>query len=543
MSVDVTTTRTTGSGGASRTTTNLLSKVLLALLVILLIEVMFEAWVQVLLASRHFTFAGELIAELPSWPKNLKNGLLIALVVVAVSQITLERRWREFRTGADLALLTVGVIMVLAGLFGESPPLLIGEALFVYFRGAIVFYAWRALNPPWRQVRSVLWILGTIVGVNVIIAIVQMFVGYPAYARLRWIDLTWSGINRAHALFDHPNHLGHVIGLTLIGMLAWMVGKPRAGRRWWVLLALVGLGLSATQSRESIIGVVAAGLVIWFLRRGAGVRVFLALAIVVTLFGLHLVIRPDNIAEFANRLRGVTSAFEVPSGTEQQHLDQKAQVCDGGGAGCAPAETTVPPREIRVLFFQQGITLTLKRPILGYGVGQFGGIVAYRNDPLWPLDPRFGPGGFNTYNFSSITVDSFWLHLVVETGILGGLAYLVWLVMLLLPLLRATPRFARGDRSTRGPTQDQSTQAPTVQPHPAILWAIGSLIFGVLVACLSPALEDPLFPALLFSVIAFGWIVNRRVTHPGQSVGTTDEPVSPSGLSQLPNRRHQSSSE
>jgi hypothetical protein len=498
----------------------LLSGLLIALLTFVLVEVLFEAWVQVLLASRRYDAVGHLVAELPQWPKTLKNGVLLALVVTGLAKIAVQRRWREFRTGADLALLVLGVIMALAGGFGESSPLLIGQAVFVYFRGAIVFYAWRALNPPWRQVRIVLWIVGTIVGVNVVIAIAQMLVGSPAFEVLQWLDLTWAGINRSQALLDHPNHLGHVLGLTLLGMLAWMVVKPRVTVRWWLLFATVGLGLSATQSRESIIAVVVAGFVIWYLRRSRGRAVFLAVTMLVALFGAHLVVRPENIVELANRLRGVTSAFEVPSGTEAQRVNSsQTKVCADNSQDCATATTVVPPREIRILYVQQGGTLLLKRPLLGYGVGQFGGIVAYRHDPLWPLDPRFGPGGFNTYNFSSITVDSFWLHLAVETGVLGLLAYSAWLVMLLLPLLRSTTRPRRGDRSTGEPMQRP-------QLHPTILWAIASLIFGVLVAFLSPALEDPLFPALLFSIIGIGWVVNQRDGATTEGTATTDPPRS-----------------
>ena len=54
--------------------------------------------------------------------------------------------------------------MVAAGLFGTSGPVLIGQALFVYFRGAIVFYAVRALRPSWDRFRWVLWAVGTVLG-------------------------------------------------------------------------------------------------------------------------------------------------------------------------------------------------------------------------------------------------------------------------------------------------------------------------------------------------------------------------------------------
>ncbi len=99
-----------------------------------------------------------------------------------------------------------------------------------------------------------------------------------------------------------------------------------------------------------------------------------------------------------------------------------------------------------MLFSQQGADLLADRPVLGYGVGQFGGIVAETHDPNWAADPRFGPDGFNLHDYDDITVDSFWLHLTVETGTLGLIAYLVWLTLLALPLIELTRRLRRPPR-------------------------------------------------------------------------------------------------
>ena len=139
--------------------------------------------------------------------------------------------------------------------------------------------------------------------------------------------------------------------------------------------------------------------------------------------------------------------------------------------------------------------------------------MAFQHDPNWAADPRFGPNGFNTYGFSDITVDSFWLHLIVETGTLGLIGYLVWLTFLLLPLIRATKRF--GDRSTRGPTESAET-------HPTVYWGIATLLFGVLVAFLSPSLEDPLLPIVMFSVVGMAWVMLRRPATTGPRHASTE---------------------
>src|SRR5262245_54963233 len=142
-----------------------LSTLMVILLALLAVEVLLEGWVQELLGDR-FVRTDDILRRLggtvPEWPKTLKNGRLLALVAISVVKITLERRWREFTTRADLALVVLGGLMVAAGLFGTSGPVLIGQALFVYFRGAIVFYAVRALRPTWDRFRWVLWAVGAV---------------------------------------------------------------------------------------------------------------------------------------------------------------------------------------------------------------------------------------------------------------------------------------------------------------------------------------------------------------------------------------------
>lgn len=483
MAADVTDTPT---GTAPRSVVRLLGTVILVLLALLAVEVVLEAWVQELLGDRYVIphdLLHRLGGTLPEWPKTLKNGILLLLVAASVAKVALERRWSQFRTRADLAIVVVAAVMVLAGLFGTSGPLLIGQALFVYFRGAIVFYAVRALNPSWARFKPVLWAAGVVIGISTLVALVQMFVGPRAFTGVGWVDLTWAEIHRAQGLFDHPNHLGHVLGLVLIGMVAWMSGLAKVSRTWWALFAAGALGLAATQSRESMVATLVGAGLIWFLRRSGGRTVLIGGAVIAVLFAGNLLVRPENISEIMFRLRGVNHALDEPAGTED---------CTGYATmqECTDANKS-ESKEIRVLFIQQGARLLLHRPLLGYGVGQFGGIVAEQHDPNWEKDPRFGPNGFNLYDFTGTTVDSFWLHLAVEVGVLGTIAYLVWLYLLTAPLVRASRRAPPSVSSNTG------------------LWAVGSMVFAVLVAAMSPALEDPLFPPLLFGIIGIAWVLRH----------------------------------
>jgi hypothetical protein len=491
---------------------------MVGILALLLVEVLLEAWIQELLGDRTVDENGLLVGYIPDWPKTLKNALVIGLVLAGALKVSIERRWSEFTTRADVAIAVLAAIMVVAGLLGTSGPVLIGEAIFVYLRGAAVFYAVRALRPTWEQVRLVLWIVVPVIGLNVVVSAVQMVIGRPAYSGLGWVDLAWADTNRTMGLLDHPNHLGHVLGLVIIGLIAWMSGLPTVSRGWWLALGVAALGLAGTQSRESLLGVLAAAALIWFLRqggaaserrRGVGRTILISSAVIVVLFGGYLVARPGNFSEFAARLTGIFSAVDTPPGTEDCAEFETNRECVEAGR--------VEKREIRMLFYQQGARLLAERPILGYGVGQFGGIVAEKHDPSWELDPRF-PGGFNLYDFDGTTVDSFWLHLVVETGILGLLAYLIWLWLLAVPLVGVTRRFGGrriwGARGPRAPTQGRAAAAA--------LWGIGVLVFGVIIAFFAPSLEDALYPPLAFAIIGVAWVLNASAKASSPTTTATD---------------------
>ena len=187
----------------------------------LFIEICFEAWVQELLGDRRNTAEGP-IGNLPGWPKDLKNGLLILLVAVSLAKVALEHRWREFRTWADISIVALAAVMVVAGLLGGSPPSLIGEALFVYFRGAIIFYAWRAWNPSWSRIRPLLWIGGVLVGINVVAATVQMLIGQPVVTGMGWVDTTWTGSTGAGVLRPSESP-GTRNRNPILGLFAFMV--------------------------------------------------------------------------------------------------------------------------------------------------------------------------------------------------------------------------------------------------------------------------------------------------------------------------------
>ena len=481
-----------GAGSSWPTLTRVTSSAIVVLLVILLVEALFESWLLVLLAERATDPTGGVTLVPPAWPKTLRNAAYLAVAALSVVLIV-DKRWaRRFTTPADVAFGLVVVAMLVAGVGGGSSPALIAEGMFVYLRSAVIFYAIRAVAPSWPQAQPVIWLVGGIVVVNAVVAIAFALVGPAAYSAIGVVDLSWVNAFRAQAFQDHPNHLGHVLGFAVLGLLALLAVARRVERRTWLLFAGLSLALALTQSRESIMAVVIGAAVVAVLARGHLRTMALGLTMLVVLTGITWTLQPGSLEALRHRIVGVVGAVRVPSGAEA------GVTCDPIVEDCTV--TGLPKREIRVLYLQQGIELWRASPLIGYGVGQFGGSVASRNDPSWNLDPRFGPTGFDLHGFPANQVDGFWVHLLVELGAIGTIAYLAWYALLAGPGVRAARRVRRVAATARD-------VADGVDLHVTHPWAVAGLMFGAVIAAFSPALEDPLFPPLLMGVVGLSWVL------------------------------------
>lgn len=537
----------------ARPISGLLSTAIVVVVGALLVHVLLETWAQVLSGPTSVDPRANLDGS-AQWPKQLKTVLYLGLAGLTVVKVAVDRLWHRFLTGADLALLVLGLVMVLAGLVNDSSMSLMGEALFVYFRGVIVFYALRAADLNSMMIRRLLIVVAVVVSVNVLLALVQMVVGEPAYRVLGWVDLTWSEQSRAQGLLSHPNHLGHVLGLTLLGFVAWLATAADVRRRWWAVAVVATVAMSATQSRETLLGVLIGSVVIAVVARTNTRRIFAVCLLVVLCTVAQIAARPDNRAEWERRIGNAFTSFNHPAGSESTPPAPPAAATakpsptatarpDGGstasggpktsakpstspgtsgsgGPGGSPGAVTpqpthspAPVREIRVLYLQQAAKILPRQPLLGFGIGQFGGVVAEKDNPNWHKNPKFGPGGFNRYGFQAVQVDSFWLHLIMEVGVLGFGAYLVWLFMIAKPLLARTRQLRRTGH----------------RPAPNVLWGIAALIFACIVGFLSPSMEDPLLPPLLWTVVGLAWWAARRPAPIDRKDGGPADTTGPAG--------------
>ncbi len=181
---------------------------------------------------------------------------------------------------------------------------------------------------------------------------------------------------RVPSLFRHPNDLAYLmLPVTFVAAAAWWL---RGGVIYALTTLLGAVGMLLAVSRSSYLSL-AVGLCCAALFGGLASK---------RVWGLLLV---GGMVLAPLMAPGIISRVE------------KIQR-EGGDA--------------RFTYAQQGLQIVEQSPLLGVGPGQFGGVVAQRYGSK--VHDSFGV----EFNSTWMTVDSFWLHVLVESGVLGLLAML-----------------------------------------------------------------------------------------------------------------------
>lgn len=209
-----------------------------------------------------------------------------------------------------------------------------------------------------------------------------------------------AGRSRVYASAEHPIALG--AALTVLVPLAVYLGMRTGRWYWWAMTGLLALGVLATLSRTGIIMLLAAGVVLVWLKPAATRRL------------VPLVIPFLLVAHFAvpGALGGLKASFFPTGGL----VAEQDNAHGGSGQG-------------RVADLGPALAQWAQNPVVGQGFG---------TRP--PPDPG-RPAALHAQ-----ILDNQWLGLLVETGLLGVLA-LAWL---LTRLVRRLGRLAKADSTLHG---------------------------------------------------------------------------------------------
>jgi O-antigen ligase len=277
-----------------------------------------------------------------------------------------------------------------AVLNGVSPTVAVAGLVFT-LDAAVLFVLPRLVPFDERHAR---WAVSAFVCVAVIAAVLAMgqVLIHPNFLGLESFAGRFSEGQRVTSLLVSPNLLGVLLATAMPFPL--LAALQSAGRRRWVaggVSLLLSLALLYTFSR------------------GAWLALLLATAVI------SVVVERRAIALLAV-IGVVTFAIALILPRHLLYAERGAEQFDLVAATLGRLEA-LGEGDLRVQFVENATPIIRDHPLVGAGPGRYGGAVARSfGSPLY-LDYTAGtvPAGR--------TVDNFWLHLLVETGALGVLAF------------------------------------------------------------------------------------------------------------------------
>ena len=199
---------------------------------------------------------------------------------------------------------------------------------------------------------------------------------------------------RVAAFLVNPNMLGAVLAMGIpVPLLATVRAEGRMTRLVYAVVTFIlTLALLYTFSRGAWLGLALAAIVI-------GIAVDWRALVTLILFGA---------IAYASALVLPRHVLEADPGDAGFDL---------GAATVGRLDTIAEGTDLRVHFMRNAAPIIVDHPVIGAGPGRYGGAVAW----------RFGTPLYDQYTDGAVprerTVDNFWLHLLVEFGVLGTLLF------------------------------------------------------------------------------------------------------------------------
>lgn len=345
---------------------------------------------------------------------NLSEAMLIAVATILAGRALIEGRLiaalRHPVTVALVAFLLIGAISAVAN---GVPPMIAAAGLVFTIDAAVLFFLPRLVGFSPRQSMVALGAIGGLVFTAAVLAIGQALLT-PRLLGMTPVRGRFGEEVRLASLFGDPNVFGAFLVAAVPFALLGAARLPDRRARWaagavaFVLLLALWFSFSRGSWMALVLGVGTMLLVID--RRALLIGILLA----VTSFGTAAVTPRSLLLPDQQRPNLVDST-----------IDRFGAIGIRG--------------DLRTLFVIQSMPIIRDHPIIGVGPGRFGGAVAANfGTPVYE-DYGFGPLFWNP---AQRTVDNFWLHLLVEVGLLGAVAFIAAAAIPGVRILRAA----------RGPT-------------------------------------------------------------------------------------------
>jgi O-antigen ligase len=234
-----------------------------------------------------------------------------------------------------------------------------------------------------------------------------------------WTGRFGEGLRPGSLFAAEPNMLGAVLAIAL-PFATFGVARPELGRkvRWICFVAAVILGVA----------------LIFTFSRGTWIALFIGIGIVGVVVERKALIFTTAIAAIC-----LAIALALPRGILLPPGSQWST--DIANATLGRIDAISQGRDLRFKFMENALPILIDHPVIGSGPGTYGGGVAV----------HFGSPNYSRYTEGVApvgqTVDNYWLHVLVEFGVVGALLLVTMLFLAVVEIVRAI-RGASGRRRT-----------------------------------------------------------------------------------------------
>ena len=356
-----------------------------------------------------YVVADVLPASLETAAHYLSEAMLLAVSLILAGKALVQGRLvAAFRNPVTIALIAFVLVAAVSAVVNGVPPVIAIVGVVFTIDAAALFFLPRLVGFSPKQSFVALGAMGGVVLIAAFLAIAQGLLS-PRLLGMTPVRGRFGEETRLASLFGDPNVFGAFLVMAVPFAILGAARLPDRRLRWlggaiaFVLLLALWLSFSRGAWIALILGV---GTILALVDRRA--LVYGLLLTVVTFATVEVM--PRNLLVPERPRRSIVDST----------IDRVGAVGIGG--------------DLRTLFIIQSLPVIRDYPVLGVGPGRFGGAVA----------SNFGTPIYDEYGFDKLfwrptqrTVDNFWLHLLVETGVLGAAAFLAAAMIPGIRILRA----------------------------------------------------------------------------------------------------------
>lgn len=356
----------------------------------------------------------------------LSEGMLLSVTVALVVRAARDDRLvAAFRHPVTALLAGLGVVALGSMLVNGVPLYVAALGMIFTLDAAVLFFLPRLVTWSRRQVVFAVGAFVALVVAAALVALAQALLS-PTILGLYVVTGQFGEVYRLAAFIGDPNVFGAFITASVPFALLAATNLPSPlHRRLGIavsFLLLLALWLTFSRGSWLALAVSTAVVLVWFGRR----TVLMAAAVIALTFITANVMPRDLMVA---RSEGLGERPNVIGST----FSRVGAVGEG--------------RDLRTRFVVNALPIIADHPLLGVGPGRYGGAVAdilgtpvyeeYGTDEIFAVSPQ-------------LTVDNFWLHILVELGVAGVAAFVAAVAVPGLRILSTARRAVGLDRVLLG---------------------------------------------------------------------------------------------